>query len=147
MLGDRTQAPSGAGFALENRIATARVFPDFLPGANVQRLRRLLPRLPRRAERPERGDRQSRVGILTPGPANDTYFEHAYIARYLGFMLLEGEDLTVENGRLMVRTVAGPQPDLGAVAPAGCALADPLELDAPLALGTPGLVGAIRAGR
>ena len=59
-----------------------------------------------------------RVAILTPGPLNETYFEHAYIARYLGIMLLEGEDLTVTDGRLMVRTVSGPEADQRAVAPA-----------------------------
>ena len=80
-----------------------------------------------------RDDADARVAILTPGPLNDTYFEHAYIARYLGFMLLEGEDLTVENGRVMVRTVAGLRPVSVLWRRLDAAFADPLELDARVA--------------
>jgi uncharacterized circularly permuted ATP-grasp superfamily protein len=80
--------------------------------------RRLLPRVPRHAAG-HKNTPTDRVGILTPGPHNETYFEHAYIARYLGFMLLEGEDLTVEDGQVMVRTVAGPEADQRALAAHG----------------------------
>jgi len=106
---DRVQAPSGAGFALENRVATTRVFADHYASANVHRLAGFF-RAFRDTLNDLRGDGESRVGILTPGLLNDTYFEHAYIARYLGFMLLEGEDLTIEDGQLMVRTIAGLAP-------------------------------------
>ena len=146
VLGDRTQAPSGAGFALENRVATARVFSDLYAEAQRPSAGRLLPRASATRCRACRGDRDGRVAILTPGPLNDTYFEHAYIARYLGFMLLEGEDLTVENGRVMVRTVAGLRPVSVLWRRLDAAFADPLELDESSRLGTPGLVGAIRAG-
>jgi uncharacterized circularly permuted ATP-grasp superfamily protein/uncharacterized alpha-E superfamily protein len=145
VLGDRTQAPSGAGFALENRVATARVFTDLYADANVHRLagffREFRSTLQRLSPDPE-----SRIAILTPGPLNDTYFEHAYIARYLGFMLLEGEDLTVEHGRVMVRTVAGLRPVSVLWRRLDAAFADPLELDGTSRLGTPGLVGALRQG-
>lgn len=144
VLGDRTQAPSGAGFALENRVATSRVFSEVFAKANVERLAGFF-----------RGFRDAlnamnqdggRVGILTPGSHTDTYFEHAYIARYLGFALLECEDLRVDKGRLMVRTIAGPQPVSVLWRRLDAASADPLELDARSALGTPGMVGAIREG-
>ncbi|WP_108663441.1 circularly permuted type 2 ATP-grasp protein [Acuticoccus kandeliae] len=145
VLGDRAQAPSGAGFALENRVAITRVYPEHIARANVHRLagffrtfRDSLTRL--------RGPEQSRVGVLTPGPMNDTYFEHAYIARYLGFTLLEGDDMTVRDGQLMVRTVAGLNPISVLWRRLDSAWADPLELDESSALGTPGLVGALRAG-
>jgi hypothetical protein len=87
-----------------------------------------------------------RVAILSPGPLNDTYFEHAYIARYLGFTLLEGEDLTVEDGRVMVRTVAGLEPVSVLWRRLDASYADPLELDAGSRIGAPGLVGAVRRG-
>ena len=77
---------------------------------------------------------------------NDTYYEHAYIARYLGFMLLEGEDLTVRDGALMVRTVAGLQPVSVLWRRLDAIWADPLELERASRLGTPGLLGAIRNG-
>ena len=145
VLGDRTQAPSGAGFALENRIATARVFSEFYPQANVHRLAGFF-QMFRDALRGLRSDVESQVAILTPGLWNDLYFEHAYIARYLGLMLLEGEDLTVEQGKVMVRTVAGLAPVSVLWSRLDAAYADPLELDEGSQLGTPGLVEAVRRG-
>lgn len=145
VLGDRTQAPSGAGFALENRVATARVFSDLYAEAHVHRLAGFF-RAFRAALQRLSPDPDARIAILTPGPLNDTYFEHAYIARYLGFMLLEGEDLTVEHGRVMVRTVAGLRPVSVLWRRLDAAFADPLELDATSRLGTPGLLGALREG-
>ena len=146
VLGDRTQAPSGAGFALETRMAAARAFAEFYPGAPVQRLAGFF-RAFREALDGLRQTPEARVGILTPGPMNDTYFEHAYIARYLGLMLLEGEDLTVEDDRLMVRTVSGTLPVEVLWRRLDAGFADPLELDPASALGTAGMVAAVRAGR
>ncbi|MBX3531818.1 MAG: circularly permuted type 2 ATP-grasp protein [Rhizobiaceae bacterium] len=145
VLGDRTQAPSGAGFALENRVATSRVFADFYADSAVHRLAGFF-RAFRDALMDMRESSDSRVAILSPGPLNETYYEHAYIARYLGFMLLEGEDLTVEGGRLMVRTVAGLSPVSVLWRRLDAAFADPLELDESSRLGTPGLVRAVREG-
>ena len=145
VLGDRTQAPSGAGFALENRVATSRVFSDLYAETHVHRLAGFF-RTFRDALQGLSDEPDARVAILTPGPLNETYFEHAWIARYLGFMLLEGEDLTVENGRVMVRTVAGLRPVSVLWRRLDAAFADPLELDASSRLGTPGLVGALRQG-
>src|SRR5690606_20197942 len=109
VLGDRTQAPSGAGFALENRVATTRALSDVYGGLHVHRLAGFFRACRDTLNAQARGS-GGRVGILTPGQHNETYFEHAYIARYLGFMLLEGEDLVVENGKVMVRTVSGLKP-------------------------------------
>jgi len=145
VLSDRTQAPSGTGFALENRVATARAFPEEFGRRNVLRLAGFF-----RAFRDRllalRADPQGRVAILTPGRLNDSYFEHAYIARYLGFMLLEGEDLTVEHGRVMVRTVEGLRPVSVLWRRLDANFVDPLELNDESQLGTPGLVGAVRGG-
>ena len=146
VLGDRTQAPSGVGFALETRMATARAYGGFFPSAPVQRLAGFLSEL-RAALEGLRIGPEGGVGILTPGAMNDTYFEHAYIARHLGVPLLEGEDMGVENGRLMVRTVAGPRPVEVLWRRLDAGFADPLELDPASRLGTPGLMGAVRAGR
>ncbi len=145
VLGDRTQAPSGAGFALENRVATARVFSDLYPEANVHRLAGFFQTF-RDALRNQRSEADSQIAILTPGMLNDTYYEHAYIARYLGFSLLEGEDLTVERGEVMVRTVAGLRPISVLWRRMDAMWADPLELEEGSRIGTPGLVEAIRQG-
>lgn len=145
VLGDRTQAPSGAGFALENRVATSRIFADHFPKANVERLAGFF-RGFRDALNGLRGEQDGRVAILTPGPATDTYFEHAYIARYLGFMLLQSDDIKVDRGRLFVRTVTGPEPLDVIWRRLDARFADPLELDEHSMLGIPGLCGAARGG-
>jgi len=145
VLGDRSQAPSGAGFALENRVATGRVFSDHYPRANVERLAGFF-RAFRDALNNQRESTNERVAILTSGPATDTYFEHAYIARYLGFMLLQAEDLEVERGKLTVHTVAGPEPVSVLWRRLDSRSADPLELDENSTLGTPGMVSALRDG-
>lgn len=143
VLGDRTQAPSGAGFALENRMATARVFHDYYPKAHIERLAGFFQQF-RSALNDQRHDAEGRVAILTPGQNTDTYFEHSYIARYLGVMLLECEDLKVIDGRLMVRTINGLEPVSVLWRRLDSRFADPLELDEDSALGTPGMVGALR---
>jgi uncharacterized circularly permuted ATP-grasp superfamily protein/uncharacterized alpha-E superfamily protein len=145
VLGDRTQAPSGAGFALENRVATTRALSDIYADMNIQRLagffRAFRDTLFAQAKRDG-----GRVGILTPGQLNETYFEHAYIARYLGLMLLEGEDLVVEDERVMVRTVAGLKPVTVLWRRMDASFVDPLELRYDSRIGTPGMVEALRHG-
>lgn len=145
VLGDRTQAPSGAGFALENRVATTRALSEIYASLNINRLagffRGFRDALFNQAQRDG-----GRVGILTPGQLNETYFEHAYIARYLGLMLLEGEDLVVEDGQVMVRTVAGLKPVSVLWRRLDASFADPLELRYDSHIGTPGMVEALRAG-
>lgn len=149
VLGDRTQAPSGAGFALENRMATGRIFPESFQREKIHRLagffadfRQSLERLAGRLD----GMPQT-AAILTPGPSNDTYYEHTYIARYLGLPLLEGEDITVQNGRAMVRTIQGLQPIGVLWRRMDGNFCDPLELDHASHIGTPGMVEAARQGK
>ncbi|MER9352051.1 circularly permuted type 2 ATP-grasp protein [Mesorhizobium sp. M0514] len=145
VLGDRTQAPSGAGFALENRVATTRALSDVYGEMHVHRLAGFFRRF-RDALIGMAKENDGRVAILTPGPLNETYYEHTYIARYLGIMLLEGEDLTVAGGKLMVRTVSGLMPISVLWRRLDAAFADPLELRSDSHIGTPGLVEAIRRG-
>ena len=145
VLGDRTQAPSGAGFALENRVATIRAFPDLPERVHLHRLAGFFRRF-RDALLEQADGQMGGIGILTPGPGNETYYEHAWIARYLGFLLLEGEDLTVRNGQVHVRTVSGLQPVSVLWRRLDSAFMDPLELRADSWIGTPGSVGALRAG-
>lgn len=145
VLADRTQAPSGAGFALENRVATARAFSEIYGETHVERLAGFF-RDFRDTLQASRQSPEDRIAVLTPGIANETYFEHAYIARYLGFMLLEGEDLTVVGGKVMVRTVSGLKPVGVLWRRMDAAFADPLELNDRSRIGTPGMVEALRAG-
>lgn len=145
VLGDRTQAPSGSGFALENRVATSRAFGDIQGAMNVPRLagffRDFRDHLMQLRRHPDEA-----IAVISPGPLNDTYFEHAYLARYLGFPLLEGEDLTVSDGRVMLRTVAGLKPAGVLWRRVDAGFMDPLELLPQSRIGTPGLAGALRNG-
>jgi len=146
VFGDMTEMPAGAGFALENRVATSRVFPRFFANAEVHRLAGFFQSFQTALQALQRGS-DDQIALLSPGLMNDSYFEHAYIARYLGLLLVEGEDLVVEDGRVMVRTVAGPQPVHLLWRRLAAVMADPLELDETSQLGTAGLVGAVRQGR
>ncbi|PRX07317.1 UNVERIFIED_ORG: putative circularly permuted ATP-grasp superfamily protein [Martelella mediterranea] len=145
VLADRAQAPSGAGFALENRVAASRAFSGIYGDMHVRRVATFFGAF-RDALQGDPAGNEGRIGVLTPGPANETYYEHAYIARYLGISLLEGEDLIVANDRVMVRTVAGPMPVSVLWRRLDASFTDPLELNQNSRIGTPGLVGAIRAG-
>src|SRR5881396_3527528 len=145
VLGDRTQAPSGAGYALENRLAISRAMPDVYRALSVERLAPFFQAFQADLAKLNRRD-DSRVCVLTPGPMNETYFEHAYLARYLGFLLVEGEDLTVRDDGVFVRTVSGLKRAEVMLRRLDSDFADPLELSARSRLGVPGLVQAIRDG-
>src|SRR3984893_8433746 len=145
VLGDRTQAPSGAGYALENRLALSRALPDVYRGVQVERVAPFFQAFQSELLRQNRQD-DSRVCVLTPGPMNETYFEHAYLARYLGFLLVEGEDLTVREDGVFIRTVSGLKRAEVLVRRLDADFADPLELNARSRLGVPGLVQAVRDG-
>jgi len=145
VLSDRTQAPSGAGYALENRIALSRAMPDIYRALHVERVAPFFQALQMELSALNRQD-DSRVCVLTPGPLNETYFEHAYLARYLGFLLIEGEDLTVRPDGVFIRTVAGLKRAEVLLRRLDSDFADPLELSARSRLGVPGLVQAIRDG-
>ncbi|GLK74865.1 hypothetical protein GCM10008171_01170 [Methylopila jiangsuensis] len=145
VLGDRTQAPSGAGFALENRVANTRAFPDLIRKLKVERLAAFFKGF-RKALYALDDGRGLRVALLTPGPHNETYFEHAYLARYLGFLLLEGGDLAAHGPSVAVRTVDGAKPIRVLWRRLDGDFADPLELYPRSRIGSPGLVRAIREG-
>jgi uncharacterized circularly permuted ATP-grasp superfamily protein/uncharacterized alpha-E superfamily protein len=145
VLGDRAQAPSGAGYALENRLALSRAMPDIYRALRVERHAPFFQAFQAELAALNRQD-DSRVCVLTPGPMNETYFEHAYLARYLGFLLVEGEDLTVRADGVFIRTVSGLKRAEVLLRRLDSDFADPLELSARSRLGVPGLVQAVRDG-
>ena len=146
VVGQRSQAPSGLGYLLENRLAVSRQFPQAFQALKVQRLagtyRALMDSL--KAHCPAGAD--AHIALLTPGPYNETYFEHAYLARYLGLSLVEGSDLIVRDERLFLRTLRGLVPVHGLLKRVDDQYLDPLELRPDSTLGVPGLLQAIRAG-
>jgi uncharacterized circularly permuted ATP-grasp superfamily protein/uncharacterized alpha-E superfamily protein len=146
-LADRTQAPSGAGYTLENRIVLSRSLPEAFRDCQVQRLATFFWAQRDTLAALSRTHRNTpRVVLLTPGPLNETYFEHAYLARYLGFTLVEGGDLTVRDRRVFIKTLDGLQPVDVIFRRLDDSFCDPLELRGDSTLGVAGLVEAVRAG-
>jgi len=147
VISDRCEAPSGAGYALENRGIIGRVLADTMRDQKVraltpffQKMRdSLLELSPRSRETP-------RIVLLTPGPYNETYFEHAYLARQLGYTLVEGEDLTMRDGRVWLKTLEGLQPIDVILRRTTAPFCDPLELRSDSVLGVAGLSQAVRGG-
>ena len=152
VIADRTQSPSGAGYALENRMIVSRAFPEQFRDFGVQHLasffRAIQDSLAQWApQEGERGRDAPLIVLLTPGPYNETYFEHSYLARYLGFPLVEGQDLTVRGDCVYLRTLTGLRRVHAIMRRLDDDFCDPLELLGDSALGIPGLLQAVRAGK
>ena len=144
---DRTQIPTGAGYALANRLVTSRILPEPFRNCNVHRLAGFFREVQKSlAEIAPPGAKNPRIVLLTPGPYNETYFEQSYLARYLGFQLVEGQDLTVRDNRVFLKTLAGLESVDVILRRVDDEFCDPLELRNDSMLGVPGLVEAARAG-
>ncbi|HEY5227979.1 MAG TPA: circularly permuted type 2 ATP-grasp protein, partial [Opitutaceae bacterium] len=150
VLQDRMDAPSGLGYSLQNRFLVRTALPQEFQGMQVERIspffRDFRSSLEHLSSVPGRHD-DPRVVFLTPGPANETYFEHAYLARHLGFPLVEGADLTTRDRHVFLRTVGGLKRVSTIVRRVDSSFCDPLELNAESLLGVPGLVHAAHGGR
>jgi uncharacterized circularly permuted ATP-grasp superfamily protein/uncharacterized alpha-E superfamily protein len=149
VVSQRTQAPSGLGYLLENRLSISMQFSEAFQGMQVQRLAESYKALVdsmKTLSAVAGSPNNARVVLLTPGPYNETYFEHAYLARYLGLTLVEGSDLMVRGERLYLKTLQGLEPVHGLLKRMDDEFLDPLELRADSTLGVPGLLQVIRAG-
>ena len=145
VLMDRTQAPSGTGYTLENRMVISRALPDVFRDCRVSRLATFFRRF-RETLKSLSNRENPRIVLLTPGPYNETYFEHAYLARYLGYTLVEGADLIVRDNYVYLKMLGGLQRVDVIFRRQDDDFCDPLELRADSALGIPGLVQALYCG-
>jgi uncharacterized circularly permuted ATP-grasp superfamily protein/uncharacterized alpha-E superfamily protein len=150
VLADRLQAPSGAGYALENRTVVGRVLADCIASEGVAPIApffaTLRDGLSALAPARNTDSRTPRLVLLTPGPYNETYFEHAYLARQLGVTLVEGADLTIRDRRVFLKTLSALEPVDVILRRLDDDFCDPLELRAESTLGIAGLAEAARAG-
>jgi uncharacterized circularly permuted ATP-grasp superfamily protein/uncharacterized alpha-E superfamily protein len=146
-LADRTQTPSGPGYALENRQIVSRVFPDLLRDLGVRSLGGFFGALRENLLRPTPDGEAPLAVVLTPGSFNETYFEHAYLARQLGLPLVEGNDLTVRGDTVYLKTLGGLRRVHAIFRRLDDDFCDPVELRADSALGVPGLIAVVRAGK
>lgn len=145
VLNDRSQAPSGLGYALENRTVMTRILPDLFRETQVHRLSGFFKALRKGlADIAPHNKEDPRIVILTPGSLNETYFEHAYLSSYLGFTLVQGDDLTVRDGRVWLKSLDGLQPVDVILRRVDDSFCDPLELRSASRLGVAGLLEAVR---
>ncbi|WP_339721995.1 circularly permuted type 2 ATP-grasp protein [Marinomonas primoryensis] len=147
VIGDRTQAPTGAGYALENRTVVSRVIPNSFRDSQVRRLagffqsfKNMLSTLA------SQWTDTPRIVMLSPGAYSSTYFEQAYLSNYLGFPLVQGSDLTVRNGAVWMKSLNGLARVDVILRRVDDAYCDQAELRADSSLGVPGLLEVVRAG-
>ena len=146
VLTDRTQAPSGAGYALENRTVMSRVFPSLFRDSQVHRLASFFQQMRTKLISLCSHQTRPRVAVLTPGARNETYFEHAYLANYLGFYLVQSDDLVVRNGFLWMKSLDGLNRVDVLLRRVDDWFCDPVELRSDSRLGVPGLLEVVRSG-
>ncbi|SFX00528.1 circularly permuted type 2 ATP-grasp protein [Marinospirillum alkaliphilum] len=147
VMADWTQAPSGAGYALENRILLARAMSTLYRDAPLRRLAGFLQAQHRcLAQLAQHHREEPNIVLLTPGPGSPGYFEHAWLANYMNFSLVEGGDLVVRDGQVAMRTLGGLKTVDVIVRQITDPWCDPLELRGDSLLGVPGLMQAARRG-
>lgn len=144
---DRVQAPSGLGYALENRLTIGRVMPELFEGISIERLSYFFETYKKMviACSPTQRD-DAFIVILTPGPWNETYFEHAYLASYLGYPIVRGDDLVVKDRYVWLKTLSGLKKVDVIIRRVDAWYCDPLVLKNDSQLGVAGLVSVIRDG-
>ncbi|QDV60957.1 hypothetical protein Mal65_00780 [Crateriforma conspicua] len=147
VVGDRTRAPSGLGYLLENRVVTSQTLSNLIRQCNVRRVAAFFVKLRSRLQSlAPRMHENPRIALLTPGEKSYRYFEDAYLARYLGYMLVQGSDLAVRGDRLNFRTLGGLVPIEVVWRHVSDRQCDPLELDPHSAQGVTGLLRMVRRG-
>ncbi|TKC88654.1 hypothetical protein FAZ69_12920 [Trinickia terrae] len=153
VMSHRTEAPSGLGYALENRLIVSSLFAEPFREMRASRLAatysQLIATLADDARSTMRGGEPGEsphIVLLTPGPFSETYFEHAFLARYLGMTLVEGKDLTVRDDKLYLKTFAGLERVHAVLRRLDDSFCDPVELRADSTIGVPGLLQVMRAG-
>lgn len=147
VLSDRTQAPSGSSYVLENRTVMSRVFPSIYRDSHVHRIANYYQRLRLKLTSLSPSDEAPRIALLTPGGQYESYFEHTYLANYLGFSLVQSGDLVVRNGFLWMKSLDGLTRVDVLLRRVDDILCDPVELRSDSQLGVPGLLEVVRSGR
>ncbi len=145
VLHDRTDAPSGSGYTFENRVAMTRVFPDLIRENHVRKITSYYQTFKNTLGNLTTNNRENpRVVLLSPGPTNETFFEHAYISSFMGFTLAFGEDLTVSDGYVWLKTIKGLEKVDVLIRRVDDVFCDPLEFRSDSHLGVVGLMEAVR---
>ena len=145
VVNDRTEAPSGMGYALENRSTASRILPEMYSRMYVKRISGFFYELNQLLVDASPGKKENpNIVILTPGSHNETYFEHAYLASFLGYPLVQGNDLVVRDGFLWMKSLQGLKQVDVVLRRVDDVYADPLELREDSQLGVAGLLDVVR---
>lgn len=145
VLSDRVETPSGIGYALENRFVTSSVLPEVFRNSGAMRLQPFFQMMRESFESlVQRKTEDPSIVMLSPGPANETYYEQSFLARNLGYPLVEGSDLMVRDHCVYLKTVSGMERVDVILRRVESRYCDPLELKGDSMLGIPGLVHAAR---
>ena len=145
VMASRADAPGGLGYALENRLVVSQTFPESFGDMRVARLASFFNAY-KESILALGQSRRDRAVLLTPGPYNEAYFEHVYLAHYLGLTLVQGDDLAVRDGEVFLKTLTGLERVSAIFRRVDSDFCDPLEFRGDSALGVPGLVVAVRTG-
>ena len=145
VMASRADAPGGLGYALENRLVVSQTFPENFADMRVARLAAFFNAY-RESVLGLGQSRRDRAVLMTPGPYNESYFEHVYLAHYLGLTLVQGDDLAVRGGEVFLKTLTGLERVSAIFRRVDSDFCDPLEFRGDSALGVPGLAEAVRAG-
>lgn len=145
VVSDKTQSPSGLGYTIENRLTMNSVLADLYPDIKFRKISNfiegykkvLLSTASKKAENPL-------LVLMTPGPLNETYFEHCYLSSYLNLTLVQGEDLLTKNNHLWLKTIGGLKKVDAMLRRVDSTFCDPLELRSDSHLGVAGLVNTLR---
>ncbi|WP_436398711.1 circularly permuted type 2 ATP-grasp protein [Roseobacter sp. S98] len=148
VLEDNARTPSGVSYMLENRETMLQMFPELFSQIKVQRVsdypKNLRASL--EASAPRNCEGRPFVVVLTPGIHNSAYYEHSFLADQMGVELVEGHDLRIENGRIVVRTTRGYRNVDVIYRRVDDDFLDPLTFNPQSMLGVPGIMDVYRAG-
>ena len=148
VIGDRTQAPSGWSYTLENRVAMARVLPEFFTQSKVQKISPYFQRIRENLiDFAPQDNYDPLIVLLTPGQWNETYFEHTYLASLQGFTLVQGQDLMVKDGLVWLKTLSGLERVDIVLRHLDDNFCDPLSLKPDSQLGVAGFLEVVRKGQ
>lgn len=145
-LEDNCRCPSGVSYVVENRNVLQRTFPEMFSQYSVAPVRNYPDLLLDALQFVSPRTSQGQVVVLTPGRANSAFFEHSFLAREMGALLVEGSDLVVEENHVFVRTTEGRQQVDVIYRRIDDPFLDPLVFRRDSILGVPGLISAYREG-
>lgn len=145
IINDRTQSPSGLGYAIENRLTMNSIIPELYPDVHIKKIAPFLEGYKEMlVNTAHKTSDDPLIALLTPGPHNETYFEHSYLSSYLNLTLVQGEDLLTKNNQLWLKTLSGLKRVDSMIRRVDSKYCDPLELEHDSHLGVAGLVNVLR---